>query len=132
MGNFIGGIASLVQTAIILVLLLGWTYGVAKVSAQVGLDASGNPIKQKALQITLGVEAPEGKGFLGLDLKALTEGRCEPLPETEVEAEAEAETKISNQNVFLAALLNIISKEPEPATITPLPVDAPPPVEPEP
>ena len=62
--NFLKGVLGLVQTLIILVLFLGYTFVVAKTAAQTGVNAKGNPVKEKALSVMLGVEPPAGDGKL--------------------------------------------------------------------
>ena len=80
--NFFMGTYQFVKSMIILALLCSYTYWVARVSMQAGMDAQGNLVKQKFLQVTFGVTPPESGGFLGFDLKALTEGRCVPEEKT--------------------------------------------------
>lgn len=106
-GNFFKNIFGFIQTAIFLVLFLGYTYSVSKFSAQLGVNSQGNPIKQKVLKTTLGVEPPEGANIFGLDLKKLTDDKCEE------EQGAAVKPEEGFSNIFLLALFEVF----EPSTL---------------
>lgn len=57
--RFVTQLGGIITTVVTLLIVVSYTYGVAKVSAQVAMDSHGNPIKQKALSLTLGVTPPK-------------------------------------------------------------------------
>lgn len=57
--KLLGQVGGFITTAITVLVIVAYTYGVAKVSAQTAIDAHGNPIKEKALSLALGLEIPE-------------------------------------------------------------------------
>ena len=80
-------------------MIVAYTYGVSKVSAHTALDAHGNPIKEKARSVALGLDIPE-RDFSLLSLG----GPCE------VQEEGDGEEK---ENRFVKAFQNLIGERAE-------------------
>lgn len=97
--KLLGQIGGFITTAITVLVIVAYTYGVSKVSAQMALDAHGNPIKEKALSVALGLDIPE-RDFSLLSLG----GQCE------VPVEGEGEEK---ENRFVKAFQNLIGERAE-------------------
>ena len=94
--KLLGQVGGFITTAITMLVILAYTYGVAKVSAQMAVDAHGNPIKEKALSLALGLEIPEREFSL---LPAMNQ--CE-VPE-----------ESSEGNRFVEAFQNLLGERAE-------------------
>lgn len=96
--KLLGQVGGFITTAITVLVIVAYTYGVSKVSAQMTLDAHGNPIKEKALSLALGLDIPE-RDFSLISVG----GQCEAPGEGEAE----------KNNKFVEAFENLLGQREE-------------------